>query len=318
MYRFIWTGTNGARHRLVAAEVLAEKFQQLGVKYPSSRLVAISHSHGGNVVAWASTGIEHPISAAIYLNTPFIQVLGLSDNEPSPSLALRVFIGAASMVTLLLYSFFSDWLPTNPDPLVGLIIFVTAFGPMILVQIFLPIPIIKISGKLSKVSNGVRKISRELVVFVVGDEPAAAFNGIYFIQWLGRRIPLAIFISLGVIFACIALSMASPKFNLNPIWKLGDTLLHWCVVVYFASLLLATSAYGLVQGLVALQSSVTVTPAPIGQTNFATVGWTSRDKLRHSLIYESPDAIKRITNWLRSALAEGADQGCDRSEGEML
>jgi hypothetical protein len=150
-------------------------------------------------------------------------------------------------------------------------------------------------------------------VFAVGDEPAAAFNGIYFIHWLGRRIPSAIFISIGLITVGLAMaSLASPKFN--KIVEFATIPIICSTVITLASLFLATSAYGLVQGLVALQSPLTVTPAPVGQTNFVTVGWTMRDKLRHSLIYESSDAIKRITDWLRLVLE---DQGKESLEAQL-
>jgi triacylglycerol esterase/lipase EstA (alpha/beta hydrolase family) len=58
IYRFDWSGTNGVRHRLLASGVLSEKLNELVVRYPSSKVVVISHSHGGNVVAWASNRLK--------------------------------------------------------------------------------------------------------------------------------------------------------------------------------------------------------------------------------------------------------------------
>lgn len=64
IYRFKWSGTNGVRQRLVAADVLCDRINDLGSRFPESELVTISHSHGGNIVAWASTRIRFPIRAA--------------------------------------------------------------------------------------------------------------------------------------------------------------------------------------------------------------------------------------------------------------
>ena len=74
-YRFQWSGVNGVRHRLQASEILAGHINERSRRLPNASIVALSHSHGGNVVAWAATMIEKPSAAAVYLNTPFIQVL---------------------------------------------------------------------------------------------------------------------------------------------------------------------------------------------------------------------------------------------------
>jgi hypothetical protein len=93
-----------------------------------------------------------------------------------------------------------------------------------------------------------------------------------------------------------------PNVDANQIFKIWLWLTASSVAITFLTLILAMSAYGFVHGLVALDSSVTATPAPIGKIDFATVGWTDKDQLRHSLIYQSPEAISIITNWLDGAL----------------
>jgi hypothetical protein len=84
--------------------------------------------------------------------------------------------------------------------------------------------------------------------------------------------------------------------------SIGGGLVVGCFAILFGCFGLATSAYGLVHGMIALDSSVTVTPAPIGRTDFATVGWNTHEGLRHSLIYESKDAIAAVLKWLASVL----------------
>ena len=78
LYRFQWSATNGIRHRLLAAQKLHDELNVLLDRYPLSDVVAISHSHGGNVVAWASKELRRPLFASVYLSTPFINILGNS------------------------------------------------------------------------------------------------------------------------------------------------------------------------------------------------------------------------------------------------
>jgi hypothetical protein len=66
------------------------------------------------------------------------------------------------------------------------------------------------------------------------------------------------------------------------------------------------SGYGMVHGLVSLDSKVTVTPAPTGEMDFATVGWTDEDQLRHSLIYDSKETIATMITWLERVLTQSA------------
>jgi hypothetical protein len=75
LFRYEWSGINGIRHRLLAAEILHDELNGLLAAHPTSDVITISHSHGGNVAAWASTDLSRPLFTSIYLNTPFIQVL---------------------------------------------------------------------------------------------------------------------------------------------------------------------------------------------------------------------------------------------------
>lgn len=301
IYRFRWSGVNGARHRLIASDVLAEHLDHLACLYPLSKVVTISHSHGGNVVAWALTRIAHPLCAAIYLNTPFIQVLKRSKRS-SPVLRVLLYFGVCVVLGPLEFMV-PDLLFADRPGLYGISLGIglgVIFAVLVLSQRLLPGRIQAVRERLVSVSNGDRKVSRELVAFVIGDEASAILSSVYFAQWLGRR---AVILLIVAVFALAALAafpglMAQSKYD-----QLGPVLIGCCFAIYFILLLFATSAYGVVHGLVALDSSVTVTPAPVGCTEFATVTWTTRDRLRHSVIYESPDAIATIIKWLDGVLS---------------
>lgn len=299
-YRFNWSGANGARHRLVASDVLTEELNHLAARYPSSKVVTISHSHGGNVVAWACTRLSRTLPVAVYLNTPFIQVL---DKPGTFNLILRIVLYFGG--TVLLYPLVNTvpelLFPPHSDArsvASGITIIVMIIW-IVFLQAFVPPRLQAVRDRLAQVSNSNRKISRELVAFVVGDEANSAFGAVYFGQWVGRRITVMLLLA---VVPCAALGTARVIAN-GTADRMGQFLLGCSGAVVFAYLLLAASAYGIVQGLVALDSSTVVTPAPVGKTDFVTVAWTRRDRLRHSLIYESPEAIAVIVRWLESALS---------------
>lgn len=60
--------------------------------------------------------------------------------------------------------------------------------------------------------------------------------------------------------------------------------------------------HGLLQGLIALDSYVAVTPGPVGRADLITIPWTSEDKLRHSLVHDSPEAVAAIIQWVQRLL----------------
>jgi pimeloyl-ACP methyl ester carboxylesterase len=78
--RFRWSGLNGLRSRLDASDGLVKAIQEIPERYAQTPLIAIGHSHGGNVVAWASTRLKTRLRAAAYLNTPFIQARTATSN----------------------------------------------------------------------------------------------------------------------------------------------------------------------------------------------------------------------------------------------
>jgi predicted membrane channel-forming protein YqfA (hemolysin III family) len=304
--RFVWSATNGIRHRLVAADVLSEVFKDLQRTYPSSPIVAIAHSHGGNVVAWASTRIRTPLAAAVYLNTPFIQALPSSSTF---NLLLRIVLAVVGLIVFLpLARTVQDLFDERPDLdatrfFVGLAVF--GLG-MISVQIIVPRWVKSNRDKLVEASNGARQSSRELAAFVVGDEPSSAFGAVYFLQWMWQKVFFALLWLIFVLGA--ALSHYFPVIGTR-MEQLFPYLLGAIVTLYVAYLILAVAAYGLIQALIALDAPVAATPSPQGTADSLTIAWTHRDWLRHSLVHDSPEAIEPIAGWLKDLLGNHSPKG---------
>lgn len=208
VYRFVWSGANSARSRLVAAEVLREKLEQLSSSHVGTKIIAIAHSHGGNVVAWASTTLTIPLLGAIYLNTPFIQVLDSSED---------MFIAGVALTTIFVFLYFPLAIAIGLKLAgIGLIKIRPTLGAshlLLLVPLLAGFPLgghfIKtvvagwinaVRHELTTISNSVRRISNELVICVVGDEAGSGLGSVYFGLWVGRRIAgWSFFVSLALI-----------------------------------------------------------------------------------------------------------------------
>jgi hypothetical protein len=77
-----------------------------------------------------------------------------------------------------------------------------------------------------------------------------------------------------------------------------------CLAVLSLVVLFAMLGQGITQGLVGLDSSVAITPSPIGKTEFVTVSWIRKDRirqLRHSEIYAAQETIDAVIEWLESS-----------------
>jgi pimeloyl-ACP methyl ester carboxylesterase len=293
IYRFIWSATNGIRQRLVAADILSEILDEIAERYPSSPLVLIAHSHGGNVAAWASTNVKKPIAAAVYLNTPFIQAL---DPASTTSLFLRVvlLIGSAIIFISLAVSFQNLFFANREGPTLLFWELGVIGACMAAIQLVVPRWLKALRQRVVEYTNSNRNVLRELSTFVVGDEPASALSTVYLVQWLGQRIIFGLLfaIPMGAIITRFVQSLNSWLDRSLPYIAGG------IVTIYLLYLILAVSGYGLLQGLIALDAMVTSTPAPQGRTDFVTIAWTGEHPVRHSSVHDSPEAISEIMKWL--------------------
>jgi hypothetical protein len=168
--------------------------------------------------------------------------------------------------------------PDGSEPIfvAVVILFGSGIAALLVLLKYVPARIQLIRRSLHNVLTGVRRISRELVVFVVGDEPAAALSAVYFGQWLMRRMSLVL---IAAVFALPFLARVVPGvISETRADQIGPWIIGIIFAFGFASLMIAGSGYGFVHGLVALDSPVTVTPAPIGHADVITVGWTPKQR----------------------------------------
>jgi hypothetical protein len=314
LFRFDWSGVNGHRHRLAAALKLASHLRTLAEQHPNSPIVIISHSHGGNVVAWATTKLKREATAAIYLNTPFVHVLHSA--RGSTDLSLKVwfwFVGF--FLGVLCQALIHVILPGLPKVIEIPVVIGTAITTTLLLLWKVPGRVEQLSRHLTELCAERRKILRELVVHSVGDEPSSALGGAYIAQWLLRRSTLvvAIVITLLGYVPAIATAIndaANGRMSESPLFSGTISAVEWIrsygaysvtgfVLIW---LLIGASAYGPLHLLLAIESSVTVTPAPTGKIDVITVPWSADDGLRHSTVYESTDVHTAIVAWLSSAI----------------
>lgn len=69
---YLWRGGNRLSDRMRAAEQLVTELEAYRREHGPHPFIAVSHSHGGNVVAWAAKKSPQ-LFASIYINTPFSQ-----------------------------------------------------------------------------------------------------------------------------------------------------------------------------------------------------------------------------------------------------
>lgn len=72
---FRWSGENAHYARLEAGELLSTHLSELVEHNPNAQHVIVSHSHGGNVVAYALRGetLRRHITCLVFIATPFIR-----------------------------------------------------------------------------------------------------------------------------------------------------------------------------------------------------------------------------------------------------
>ncbi len=293
IYRFQWSGVNSAKARISAAHQLAARLKEKWSGSGSPKLFAVAHSHGGNIVAWASTQLTASLAGAIYLNTPFIQAL---DEKVEHFVILRIFMLAGSAGMVSLGAQCTNWLQDTDYWYLLIPLWIAIVVLSVLLQKVLPKRLDLIRKDLIKLSNSYRNINRELVVSVMGDEASAFLSSLYFFHWLERRMRPFLLILL------ILSWLPSVQDLFGNGWS-GIIVMSLIAGILTSSILFSSSAYGVVQGLISLDSLLSVTPSPVGDTDFATVPWSKRDTLRHSLIYRSEDAISLIMRWAEQVLS---------------
>lgn len=336
--RFKWHAYNGARARANAARDLAGAFDELRVQFPRTRLVAIAHSHGGNVLAWASTVVNEPIDHAVYLNTPFFHIRDL-DTRPSDAIhpisrwfseatqqrSGRLFSLAAMAAIPASFGFWwilDHWCGLSEDAAIA-----GLFINLILILVFLLFArgallrfVRPTADTMRQFLSSPRRVRRELSVFCVGDEAALGLTtaaGIRHITRITAMIVGAIFLLCALVEGVLRYSVMGDDFfdfsqqgNEFPLWmilELGAIISGFTIVAIGEAL--ASLSQGFQQAVISVDSDITVSPAPAGTVEFLTIPWPKSPDAKgiHSSIVSSREVVYELSKALQERL--GVAQG---------
>ncbi len=287
-----WSGANSADARKVAAEKLPPELERLKILYPTSPIMAVCHSHGGNILAWASTIITFHLDAAIYLNTPFVQV---ETPYPASTPGLKtLLVVLAGLMSLPLMSLFH--LETVPayalKRLIAVVTLLLAWAVLSIGLIML-VRRIKTREWLIDITIADRRIRKEMPCYAAGDEVNSMFGFVQALHWARDRGSLIC--TLGI-FGNLAL-MVGRVLPLHIAELVHAGLLFSVGGLFILYLLAAVGAHGLEQGVLALDSPMSVTCAPVGESVMTVLPPGGVDQ--HSSIAHSPE---RIIPLIRNAI----------------
>jgi hypothetical protein len=293
--RFQWSGLNGLRPRLKAADRLASEINE---KLNGVPVVAIGHSHGGNIIAWAATQVNTPLRRSVYMNTPFIQ-----GRTPKNHFFAQIVLWVTIVVLVGGNYIWNP--PAGLEPhwlLLSLLLFLWGANRL---SMWLTRGLPTTVSKLEAVSLNERRIQSELSVCSTGDEIGTLFALTFGSQWLLNRV----FMWGGIVFL-VGLPVGTAAYEFDWPGKLVGGLVVFGIL---ASIVVATAwtfvlnigSYGLEHGLISLDADVTATPAPRGQVDIFTVPWPTegltRAGSRHSNVCEDMSVISHVSSWLEKA-----------------
>ncbi len=295
VHLFKWSGTNSTPHRMTAAYHLADKCKELqNGNLSGAPIVIVAHSHGGNLAAWCATLLTFDIKAALYVNTPFIHAV--HPEKSSMWLATSLIIAAVFAAFVL-----SFILSTNIRDHFGLPSIIGLLPPLLVLicgsvaGLFARGALKETSNQLRPLSTGLRRIKHNVAVDVVGDEPSAAFGGVYFVRFLGVQL----FTLFGIVFG---VTMVVLYFIYPALYQyVKDHVSIYLAIGFSLPLLLASLAYGMVQAVLSLDTSVAVAQGPIGRAALHTVVASDRKGLMHHMDSQDvADKLKTILEELRT------------------
>jgi hypothetical protein len=271
--RFDWCGRNSTPSRLDAADGLKEEITRIQREFPTSAIIVVAHSHGGNVLCWASSIIDKRIHGALYINTPFIHF----QHIPSGSnwrLRLALFLGPLLLGALAIDH--SRRLGIAGHELLFLLmILVTA----VLANMTVPRYVTRQRDKLKRLCGDTRMTFADHIFHVVGDEPNAAFGFVYFTRFAGFKLWLI----LACLFAGTSLIWwLSHKGRLTDS-PYQDIFSRIVLIGTLAVAFITACAYGLVHLLLSIDAPTGVSSAPHGTTNVHTIRTSNTQLLHHSM-----------------------------------
>jgi hypothetical protein len=310
---FRWSGGNRLGARMRAAKKLAGRMLQLNFEFPGSHVVAISHSHGGNVVLWASE-LLNVIRTAVYINTPFSLLNATGDQQMVDELrgsghridSVEVKKSGDSEPAALFFAWFALPLWVLGKLALTLPVSWSPYGiPLVLIGGFVAFAVIGwwrylrtsiILYGLTSLGREERAQAHELVIHTVGDEPLTLMTSLY----AGIRLlqPLARPLLIGISFLWMMC-----WFPLGDMPKLRDSVAcagAYALLIVWVPVLLAVVLYGLRQGLLALRQGLVVSATPLNRVEALTVTAmpTQWGQFRHSMVLTDPNVVDAIVDWL--------------------
>jgi hypothetical protein len=307
---FRWSGGNRLGARMRAAYKLAYRMRLLNFEFPESHVVAISHSHGGNVVLWASKLLSS-IRSAVYINTPFSFYETKGDQRllddlrrsglPTDDINVKdIFFEMAALfvawfalplwvlgeLSLMLHASWS--IHGIPLVLIGGLVVFAVIGTIGYFRTDVLLYWLIFVGR----EEGT--LQHELVIHTVGDEALTLMMSLYAVirslQPTARAILIVISISW---MMCWLWEM--PKWRDSVACAGAFALLLMWVPIIAAVLL-----YGTKQGLLALRQGLLISASPLNRVEALTVTAmpTRWRQLRHSMVLTDPNVIGAIVDWL--------------------
>jgi hypothetical protein len=283
-------------------------------------IIAVGHSHGGNIIAWASTRLNKPLRAAVYLNSPFIQARQtVGPNVRAMSAVYSVLAIAFGIIPVYGITVADAGSTVYTVSVFG---FLAAMIAAMIVAWRISNGLPKTMRRLDDVSTPARSVNDELSVFSTGDEVGALFATTFasrrilrFISKICGVVSLVGLVSTWIIAFIYGMPGADDEMALPQnvaIWIVilgGFGMFLTASMVFFMNVL----SYGVEQGLLGMDGDIIGTPAPRNEVSIYTVPWptevdgkpTEVKKKRtstHSSVYDDPQVINHVSKWLNTRL----------------
>jgi hypothetical protein len=104
---FSWSGSNSHAARILAGEELRQHLHRLQSIAPSARHHIIAHSHGGNVVLYATRNrkIRNLVESVVFLGTPFIHAAPRTLSEGVMATSIVTAVGLSFFVVFIILTY---------------------------------------------------------------------------------------------------------------------------------------------------------------------------------------------------------------------
>lgn len=299
VFRFVWSSLNGLRARRQAAQKLQKKLTENLKQFPFAQHFIIAHSHGGNIAMYAlrDQKLASRISGIVCMATPFLQVRFRDPNS-------GIFAIHCAIIVSLAWMGISVWPDLPAMVKVGMAILLI---PLTL-NLFFTTWQRAACYWMREMELPVLRKDQVLILTVAGDEAAEGLKT----ARLAFDLLCRIFVIIGLADKFLRNKLGRAYFPRSRVYPLGIViavfLLTWpsqdaalvaIITVYLASFV-ATGGWSLPHLPLDIQAEQTIA----GYASTALNPQTRRNEanplsLQHSKIYDHPEAVRIITEWIR-------------------